>query len=97
MDCKVRGTKKTNCKWKIKFWKRQGKKYYELVPSGSQVHNHHLQVRKVVEGMGVSKQVFGYDRRSFGSDCTGDSQSNQFDMTHASVSDSETKDASFDK
>ncbi|CAI2361188.1 unnamed protein product [Moneuplotes crassus] len=40
--CKERYSKKTNCKWKIKFQKLSGYKHYELVKGEVEPHNHYL-------------------------------------------------------
>ena len=41
-DWKERFSKKTNWKWKVKFQKRAGARYYELVKTPNNVHNHQL-------------------------------------------------------
>ncbi|CAI2365499.1 unnamed protein product [Moneuplotes crassus] len=39
-DGKERYSKKTGCKWKIKFQKRAGTKYYEMIKTNTNMHNH---------------------------------------------------------
>jgi len=41
-DGKERYSKKTNCKWKVKFQQKAGGKYFELIPSQNNHHNHYL-------------------------------------------------------
>ena len=41
-DGKERYSKKTNCKWKVKFQKKVGVEYYTMTPSSFNQHNHHM-------------------------------------------------------
>jgi len=41
-DGKERYSKKTNCKWKMKFQRKGGEKWYEMVQSNNNQHNHYL-------------------------------------------------------
>ena len=89
-DTKVRSTKKTNWKWKIKFHKRANQSLYELVPCGSQIHNHMLKPI-LMDNVPDFNLIFGDNPGWFAKDDQNEndlssSEINMFDTTFASFS-----------